>query len=241
MWDKPQSLRALANYLFGLSALLMLLGVLYHVVHLPMFPLRAVHLSSTPQRADVVALNKVVHEQLRGNFFTVDLEQVRLAFETVPWVRKVSVRRQFPWQLEVTLEEHEAVAHWNGSELVNSYGEVFTAQSEQSLPSYNGPLDSAPQVMEMYARWSRQLAPLKQSITQIGLSPRFAWQLRLSNGMVLELGRAQMDERLARFVAVYPYSLARLPRNVNHVDLRYRNGFAAYLPEGLAMDKAKKI
>ena len=162
---------------------------------------------------------------------------MRVAFETVAWVRKVSVRRQFPWQLEVTLEEHEAVAHWNDSELVNSYGEVFSAHSEQPMPSYTGPMDSAPQVMEMYAAWSRQLAALKQHIAQISLSPRLAWQVRLDNGMVLELGRAQMQERLARFVAVYPYSLARLPHNVNHVDLRYRNGFAAYLPEGLSVNK----
>lgn len=237
MWDKPQSLRDLANYLLGLSALLMLLGAVYHVVHLPMFALRAVRLVSAPQRVDVQALNKVVHEQLRGTFFTVDLEQVRLAFETVPWVRKVSVRRASLWQLEVTLEEHEAVAHWNQNELVNSYGEVFLASSEQEMPSYIGPMDSAPQVMGMYAAWSRQLAPLKQGITQISLSPRFAWQVRLNNGMVLELGREQMQERLARFVAVYSYSLASLPHSVNHVDLRYRNGFAAYLPEGLSVSK----
>jgi len=31
-------------------------------------------------------------------------------------------------------------------------------------------------------------------------------------------------------VKVYPYSLAALARPANHVDLRYRNGFAAYLP-----------
>jgi cell division protein FtsQ len=65
---------------------------------------------------------------------------------------------------------------------------------------------------------------------QISLSPRHAWQLRLSNGMALELGREQPQQRLARFVAVYPYSMAPMQRTVSYVDLRYQNGFAAYLP-----------
>jgi cell division protein FtsQ len=52
----------------------------------------------------------------------------------------------------------------------------------------------------------------------------------LENGMVLELGREQMQQRMERFVTVYPYSLAESVQTVRHVDLRYRNGFAAYQP-----------
>jgi cell division protein FtsQ len=241
MWDKPQVLNQWTSGLLGLGCFLLAFAALHYVVHLPMFALQAVHLSSSPQRADVAALNKVVREQLRGNFFTVDLEQTRKAFEAVPWVRKVSVRRKFPWQLEVTLEEQVAVAHWNVNELVNGYGEVFAASTAQILPSYTGPADSSAQVKEMFAAYSQQLTPLQRQIEQINLSARFAWQLHLDNGMVLELGRSQMQERLARFVAVYPYSLALLPHGVNHVDLRYGNGFAAYLPEGLPTSKHTKL
>ena len=52
----------------------------------------------------------------------------------------------------------------------------------------------------------------RQQIAQISLSPRFAWQVKLDNGMVLELGREEMQQRLARFVAVYPYSLEAAAR-----------------------------
>ena len=82
------------------------------------------------------------------------------------------------------------------------------------------------QVAAMYVAMSRQLEILQRGIAQISLSPRFAWQLRLDNGMQLELGREQMQQRLVRFVAVYPYSLATMAHRVNYVDLRYRNGFA---------------
>jgi cell division protein FtsQ len=91
--------------------------------------------------------------------------------------------------------------------------------------------------MQRYVRFGAMLMPLKQKIVQISLSPRWAWQLRLDNGMVLELGREQMEQRLARFVQVYPYSLAAMQQPVRYVDLRYRNGFAAYLSGGAAAGK----
>jgi cell division protein FtsQ len=167
-----------------------------------------------------------VRSSLRGNFFTVDLERARSIFEKLPWVRNVSVRRHFPWQLDIGLEEHTALARWNDTELVNSQGEVFLAKDTQVLPDFTGPEDTAPEVTQRYASFGAMLAPLGLEIAQITLSPRHAWQLRLKDGMVLELGREQMEARLARFVAAYPQSLAKIPPPVKYVDLRYRNGFA---------------
>jgi cell division protein FtsQ len=232
MWDNAPLLRGIANTLFGLSLVLVLYGVVRYVLSLPVFPLRAVELTAAPQRVPSELLEKVVREQVRGNFFTVDLERTRQAFEKLPWVRKVSVRRKFPWSLEVEIEEQVALATWNGKELVNTHGEVFTAKTEQVLPAFIGQPDTSAQVSQMYGELNTALQPMQQQIALISLSPRFAWQVKLDSGMVLELGREEMQPRLARFVAVYPYSLAAMTRPVKHVDLRYRNGFAAYLPGG---------
>jgi cell division protein FtsQ len=230
MWDNAPLLRSIANALFGLSLVLVLYGAVRYVLSLPVFPLRAVELAAVPLRVSSEQLEKTVREQVSGNFFTVDLEQTRQAFEQLPWVRKVSVRRKFPWSLELEVEEHVAVARWNGTALVNTHGEVFDGMTDQVLPAFIGQPDTSPQVAQMYNELNAVLQPVQQQIAQISLSPRFAWQVKLDSGMVLELGREEMQQRLARFVAVYPYSLAEMARPVHHVDLRYRNGFAAYLP-----------
>ena len=229
MWDNAPLLRSFANALFGLSLVLVLYGVVRYVLRLPVFPLRAVELTAAPQRVSSEQLGKVVREQVSGNFFTVDLENTRQAFEKLPWVRKVSVRRKFPWSLQVEVEEQVALATWNGKELVNTHGEVFAGKVDQDLPVFTGQPDSSQQVTQMYGELNAALQPMKQQIAQISLSPRYAWQVKLDNGMVLELGREEMQQRLKRFVTVYPYSLAALARPASHVDLRYRNGFAAYM------------
>lgn len=235
MWDNAPLLRATANLLFGLSIVLMLYGAVCYVLRLPVFPLNAVQLKNAPVQVSEESIARVVREQVRGNFFTVDLKRTRTAFEQLPWVRKVSVRRKFPWSLEVELEEQVALARWNGTALVNTHGEVFVAASEQALPAFIGQPNTSAQMASLYTELNAELQPMQQQIAQISLSPRFAWQVRLSNGMTLELGREQMQQRVARFVEVYPYSLATLTHAAMHVDLRYRNGFAAYLPNGLGV------
>lgn len=230
MWDNYRLLHSIANLLFGVSVLLVLAGAARYVMRLPEFPLNTVELAAAPQRVSEEQLQKVVREQVSGNFFTVDLERARLGFETLPWVRKVSVRRKFPWGLQVDVEEHVALARWNKTALVNTHGEMFVAQTDEVLPDFIGQPDTAMQITKLYGELNEVLLPMRQQIKQISLSPRFAWQVRLDSGMVLELGREEMQARLARFVKVYPYSLAVSTQTVRRVDLRYRNGFSAYMP-----------
>ncbi len=232
MWDDAPLLRSIANMLFVLSLVLVLYGVVRYVLRLPVFPLRTVELKAVPQHVSAEQLEKVVHRKVSGNFFSVDLEQTRQAFEELSWVRKVGVRRKFPWSLEIEMEEQIPLATWNGKKLVNTYGEVFDGIVDQPLPAFIGQADTSVQVAQMYGELNAVLQPIRHWIVQISLTPRYAWQVKLDNGMVLKLGREEMQQRLARFVAVYPYSLAAMARPVKNVDLRYRNGFAAYVPGG---------
>jgi len=236
VWANAHLLRGIANVLIGFSLLLSLYGALRYVVQRPAFSLQAVVLTAAPQRIETGQLEQVVREQIRGNFFTVDLERTRQAFEQLPWVRKVSVRRKFPWQLEVELEEHVALARWNDTALVNTQGEVFAAVTEEKLklPTFYGAPESAALMTRMYGELSAELAPLHRRIAELTLSPRMSWQIGLDDGMQLVLGREAMRERLARFVSVYPYSVAVRTPNAERIDLRYRNGFAVQSRHGAA-------
>lgn len=227
MWDNAPLLRNIANGLFALSALLLLYGVLHYAVHQPkLLPLNSVRLDMSPQQVSTAGVLRVVRSEMRGNLFTVDIERVRQSLEKLPWVRNVSIRREFPDRLAVQLEEHEVLARWNGNQLVNRQGEVFVAQTDQVLPEFVGQEGTSAEVTGYFEQFSRQLAAVDLSMERIILSPRYAWQLRLSNGVILELGREEMQQRLARFVQVYPYGLATVQGKLRYVDLRYRNGFA---------------
>lgn len=229
MWDKPVLMLWLANLLYTVAAILLLYAVLFMVVHLPLFPLRNVKVNGELKHVTREQVQFIVTKALRGNFFTLDLNKTRHTFEKLPWVRSVNVRRRWPDQLEVTLEEHEVLARWNNAALVNVRGELFQAASDQSLPVFNGPADEVKEVAEQYQIFRQKLATIRRQPVQVSLSPRHAWQLKLDDGLVVELGREQVEQRLDKFVKVYDRSLGRLgqmQKTVDYVDLRYSNGFA---------------
>ena len=76
------------------------------------------------------------------------------------------------------------------------------------------------------AQSKETLAPV-----QIGVTPRRAWQVRADNGPTIELGREDIEPRLERFVGAYARTVGRLQRRIDHVDLRYSNGFAVRINE----------
>ena len=224
MWADADRLRAFTNLVLGLSALWIVWNGLNYAVHLPQFALRAVALTAAPGHITAAQL-RTVTAQVHGNFFTVDLQRTRQALERLPWVRRASVRRKFPWTLEIELEEHIVLARWNQSDLVNTHGEVFHADTDEPLPAFSGEAHNALLVAQAYGEMNQLLAPLQRQVARVVLSPRMAWQIELDDGLKLALGREATSERLARFVRVYPSSQAAMPR-VRRIDLRYRDGFA---------------
>jgi cell division protein FtsQ len=230
VWSATPVLNAAANLLFGVAALLAAYLLWSLATRLPVFELSEVRISSGLTRVTRGEIEDVVKRELRGNFLTVDLAAAAAAFQKLTWVRRADVRRQWPAALEVAIEEHVALARWGGKALVNTHGEVFAGKQAGELPLFFGPEGMAREITIQYRYFARSLEAIGAAPVQVRVSPRRAWQLKLDNGLTLELGREQVEERLARFVGAYDRSLGRLGRRIEHVDLRYGNGFAVRLP-----------
>jgi cell division protein FtsQ len=231
MWDKPQVLNTVANLLLAATTLLVSVVAFYYVVRLPVFALQEVQISSPPAHVTREQIESIVQREIRGNFFTLDLDAIRIVFEKLPWVRKAGVRRHWPNRLEVVLEEHVPLARWNDSALVSVYGEVFEAAYDARLPGFTGPAGTAKEIAIQYEYFRRSLAVIDKVPAQVQVSARRAWQIRLEDGLTIELGRQQIEARLSRFSVSYERTLGRLQRRIEHVDLRYVNGFAVRIPE----------
>jgi cell division protein FtsQ len=238
MWDKPEALNLIANALYAVAFLLALYAGVILAAQLSVFPLREVRILGEVHLVERADLEAIVAKDLPGNFFTIDLARARKAFEAHPWIRKADLRRQWPDRLEVRIEEHVPLARWGTAGLVNVQGEIFSATYEGKLPVFTGPAGSAKEMAIQYAYFCKSLEPTGREPVQVIVSARRAWTLQLDGGLTLELGRANQENRLARFVHYYPQATALLGRRMSHADLRYPNGFAVRVPE-LARAAAK--
>ena len=236
MWHKPHLLNAIADLLILVATAALLAAGAVWLVRVPSLPVRHVVFADALPHTKRGEIEQVLPQALKGNFFSLNLEAVRGALEKLPWVRKVEVRRHWPDKLEISVEEHKPVARWGEGrgELVNSYGEVFAALLPDAdggaLPLLFGPAGTAPEVLKEYGELVDAFAKVGEKPVQVTLSPRLAWQLKLQNGMVVDVGREQpkspVAARLVRFIDVYPELVAKRAVRPAVVDLRYPNGFA---------------
>ena len=240
MWDKPRLLMWLANLLTALALLLLFYALVFLAVHSPLFPVRRVQVEGDLTHVTREQLQYVVKNELKGTFFTLDLDKTRQAFEKLPWVRRVEVRRYWPDRLEVNVEEHRAFARWGAEALLNTFGEKFDAASSEPLPVLEGPVGTEKQMVEGLRQFRVALKPLEKQPTHIWLTGRRAWRVELDGKVVVDIGRDEGVERLQRFVTAYPNSLARLDQPFDYVDLRYPNGFAVKLP-GFKTQESKAV
>ena len=230
MWDKPRLLNWIANLLYAMAVVLMLYALLFAVVHLPIFPIREVKVDGQLAHVNREQIKLIVAKHLKGNFFTLDLEKTRDAFEKLPWARNVSVRRRWPDKLDVMIEEHQALARWGNLALVNTHGELFQAATDGELPVFYGPGDGVQEVTTNYGAYSQVMNKANIKIAQVSLSPRRAWEIKTDKGLVIALGREEMQARLTKFARAYQSTLSQLNANVAYADLRYPNGFAVRRP-----------
>jgi len=237
VWNNPRLANATATLLYTVALGLVGYAAARFVAESPSFPLKTIVVEGELRhvaRSDIVS---ALQGRVTGTFFNVDLESIRARFESVPWIRRADVRRGWPDRLEVRIEEHVALARWQGREprLVNTHGELFSGRVQGALPVFSGPAGSEADIARLYASFRQLLAPLELEPKRVLLSSRLAWQLTLSNGLTVQLGRDtdrdRVDDRFARFVAVYPRALRKLQRPPDYVDLRYPNGFALRIPD----------
>ncbi len=247
MWDNPSALNRVSDVMFAATLLLVLYGMVRFAIHQPIFSLHEIRVIGAAGAPGAMTYAPVTHAQVaaitqrdfHGTFFTLDIERLRHAFEKLPWVRKADVRRQWPDRVDVVIEAHKPLARWGTAALLNTQGEVFHAKYESPLPplpQFSGPAGTSREVAMQYDVFRRDFAAIGREPVQVHLSPRRAWQVRLDNGLTLEVGREQVAARVARFLSAYPQTIAPLGRRADSVDLRYSNGFAVRVP-GLAQMK----
>jgi cell division protein FtsQ len=225
--------------LLGLAAA----GVLW-LTRAPVFDLRSIEVKGELTRNQLPTLRTHALPELAGNFFSIDLDGARRAFESVPWVRRAIVRRIWPDRLVVQLEEHEVLALWEANEgsqtgftrLVNTFGEVFEANladvEDETLPLFSGPEGRAAEMLALWKRLQPAFAERKQRIENLALSGRGSWRAELGKGVVVEMGRgseAEVAERTERFLRTVGAMTTKYRQPFLYADLRHADGYALKL------------
>lgn len=248
IWNHPERMQKLSRLLTRCFVVMLVIGILVWLSQRPVFVLKQVQIEpvagQTLQHINKAIVKQEVLETVQGNFFSVKLEDVKKGFESMPWVRHANVRRIWPNGLVVSIEEQKAFGTWGGADshqLINTHGEIFSGRTSElpedaQLIDFRGPSDAGQEVMRLYEKANAWFKPWNAEISSLTLSDRYAWHVKLSNGMKVEFGRDEessdknlTEERVARLFKYWPQVQDKWANRVDAIDLRYANGFAVHL------------
>ncbi len=198
------------------------------------YPVKRISFAGPFEHVNQKELETAALADLVGSFITADLAAAKQRVEALPWVDRAWVSRRWPNAVHVRFSEQNFIARWgNGAWLSDRGIAVILPQRDgpKDVPQLLGPPGSELQVLEFYKKFQALLATAGLSIRQLELTSRRMWKLYLNNGVELVIGRRGMEERIERFIHMYPF-LLKEKRRIRRVDLRYANGLAVAWIDG---------
>jgi cell division protein FtsQ len=242
-WNSPARMNRATGMLVGSSILVALAAGGVWMAQRQVFAIERVVVDAARgelRHVSAAEVHAAIAEVLNGTVLSADLDPVHRSVQSIPWVRRATVRRVWPNRLLVRIEEHRAVAMWTDGRLVNDVGEIFPGQAADHedpclLLPIAGPAGSQRLVLERARQLSEWLSPLNRPLQTLTLSEQYAWTAKLAGGLVLELGRdtlaTPLEERVRMFVRTQSWLGRRLAASgesggLVRADLRYATGYA---------------
>lgn len=191
-------------------------------------PVNHVAIDGELQHADRQRIASVIGESIVRGFWRSDLLALKQKLEAEPWIRHAHIRRQWPDNLTVTLNEQVPVAYWQERALLNDHGEVFMPGKlpQLALPHLIGPDGSQSQMMQDYQWLVQQFAPMQMQPMLFGLDAKGSRRVVLDNGIEIALGDGELGPKLQRLERIFAGQLGPRREQIARIDMRYTNGLA---------------
>lgn len=188
-------------------------------------PVEEIHVFGELKFINTDDIKAKVKASVTGGYFTVDMNLIREVLLQEPWIKAVTLRRQWPAGLEVSIEERTPIAYWNKDAYLSEDGEAFIPariDQELSLPILNGPQGRHATVWQFMNVLYQEMAKLDYQVVRLDLDQRRAWQLVIKQQVTesaassidlnspskqvinVRLGRFNTEKRLQRFVRILP-------------------------------------
>ena len=174
-------------------------------------------------------ISKAVKYLYSKSFFDIDLNHLKNKLEKIEWVRKINVRRSYPNEIIIDIEEHTPILRWNNKMYINKYGEKFNASKiDKSIPILISDESRINEVFAYFKLFNEKLSSRKLDfkITKITENEIRSLAISLSSGINIQLGSKDVNNKIPLFFEIYKSLNTRDLNKIRYIDMRYSNGFS---------------
>jgi cell division protein FtsQ len=166
---------------------------------------------------------------VKTGFFDADVQVIHAAVSGLPWVESATVKRVWPDAIDIKVRERKPFVRWGEKSLISEKGVVFTPKSIEpfeDLMILTGPDQQQVKVLEIMKGVKTALADQSFEMVEFTINNRWAWKIKLANGLEILLGRSEQLKKLQRFLKTLTVLQQEQIDAMEVVDLRYPNGYA---------------
>lgn len=163
------------------------------------------------------------------SFFDIDLNYLKNKLEKIEWVRKINVRRSYPNEIIIDIEEHAPILIWNNKMYINKYGEKFiVSKIDKNIPTLVSDESRINEVFTYFELFNDKLSSRKLDfkITKIVENEIRSLTISLSSGINIQLGSKDVNNKITLFFEIYKSLNTRDLKKIRYIDMRYSNGFS---------------
>ncbi len=191
-------------------------------------PIRSITIDGPFQRVSALQIEEAISGALSDGFLSANLSEIQQQIVALPWIDQANVVRRWPGQLDISVTEQVPAACWGERGLLNTRGELFVSDARHipaELPRLSGPSNRSAEIAKRYLALREQLIPFGLGLRRVHMDARGAWEMTLQNGVVIRLGRRQIEQRTELLVDVVAKIITNRAADIDYVDMRYSNGF----------------
>lgn len=219
------------NWLIILSifALILITRLIIMVVADPQFfPINVLKIKAPYHYFTRDKIQELISPYMNQSFLMFPAEKLQEDFKKNPWVEDVHVKKIWPDRVVVQIIERFPVAFWDNM-ILSDKGDLFKPEKVElssELPRFQGPQYQQKEVLHIFKKLSKLLLANDLIIKELRLRENQSWELTLNNGVIIRLGKNNVEARLQRFCQIYPKWFATSFERVSSIDLRYTHGIA---------------
>ena len=222
------------NKFFFILSIAILIGIYLNIKNIDdrniYFPIKNISIESI-----IININKDdVFEKSKNyldskSFFNFKINILKKEIEKVSWVKSADIRRVYPGEIKIYIEEHIPIAIWNNESYMNNIGDIFFINDiKKNLPILISNQSGNKIMFEYFSLLLKYISDenFDIKIKKIEENDIRSLSAYLSSGIIVKFGSKDIRGKIHTFIKVYKTLNTSDLEKIRYIDMRYSNGFS---------------
>ncbi len=209
----------------GLAIFILLLSLIEYGVN-NWFLINRIIITGKIKHVSAKQVSYIAENRLQGNLLTLDIDSLQEEFRQIPWVKDVTVSREFPDSITIELSEYDAIARLNNEALITQDGQVFDGADDSiGLPTFDVPLKNVHEAISDYHQIEPILALRKLQVSKLDINGVGITKIEFSNGLHVTICGSEFAKQI-ELLDQYWDKLYSINAGLSYINMCYKNAFA---------------